>query len=328
MEQPSHGDTRQTGETPSFALLTPAHNEGEHLPELVESIVAQERRPDCWVIVNDASTDNTSEVAHQAAATHDFIHVLDRTRDGGRRIGYKAEAVNAGYEMALSKCPGMGFVASTDADLVFPTNTFSFLLDRFAERPRLGVAGGKYSEMVNGRMREGRRSPTHVPGALQVFRREVFDAIGGYQLLTHGAIDVVSTANARMLGWETRSFDEIHFFHRRQMGTSGDLKPVVALYRQGVRDYSVGTSAWFEMAKCIRRTFVSPPVIGTLSRLAGYTVARLKRVPTNVPPDVARFIRAEQLERLSPSRLWSSNGAAETKDQTFAADLPVVEEKA
>jgi hypothetical protein len=311
----------RTGDSPKLVVVTPAHNEAAHLPDLIQSIVAQDHRPACWVIVNDASDDATSELAHEAARSHDFIRVLDRTRQGGHSLSAKAEAVNAGYAAAVSEVPDAEFFASTDADMEFPPHTFSALLKRLADNPRLGVAGGVYYHMVKGRMQAGRGSPTHVSGSLQMFRRPVFDAIGGYQPLLYGAIDVISTASARLRGWETRAFDDLRFVHRRRTGTGDESSMIKVNYDDGVRDYSIGSSFLFVAAKCVRRLGDDPKILGSLARLAGFVVSVVTRRHSNVDPEVKAFIRAEQLDRLPLVRLLRRR-----HDSEPAVDVELIDE--
>ena len=61
----------------------------------------------------------------------------------------------------------------------------------------LGVTGGMYHEVENGRsLLAGRAYGDHVPGPAQVFRREVFDQVEGYQPWEFGGDDVVSVTRA------------------------------------------------------------------------------------------------------------------------------------
>ena len=52
----------------SYALVTPARDEAEHLPRLARSVAAQTVPPDVWVIVDDESADGTRAVAQRLGA--------------------------------------------------------------------------------------------------------------------------------------------------------------------------------------------------------------------------------------------------------------------
>ena len=47
-------------------IITPAFNEEKHLQLLINSVVKQSVVPDEWIIVDDRSTDATSNVIQQA----------------------------------------------------------------------------------------------------------------------------------------------------------------------------------------------------------------------------------------------------------------------
>ena len=297
------GTAGGSGSAHRLIAVTPAHNEADHLPTLFAAMVAQTTRPDRWVVVDDGSQDETGPLAERLAAPHDFITVLRRPRPSGRQLTSKAHSVAAGYTAAIEACPDATLVASLDADVELPPHAFTHLLDRFDDDPGLGVAGGVYQEEVDGRTRIGRVRPTHVPGPLQVFRREVFDAIDGYQPLPDGGLDVVSTAKARMLGWRTIAFPELVYIHHRRMGTGGGRRPLSAHFHGGIRDRSLGATLPFMVVKSLRRLTDRPLVLGSMARLAGFLYASVTRRPSAVPAEVASFMRAEHRRRILPDRL-------------------------
>lgn len=285
---------------PTLVAVTPAHNEASHIAALIESVLAQTVRPAVWVIVDDASVDETGSIIDEYSKAHSFIRVVHRERSSSRKLSSKADAVNHAYEIAKEHGGEFGFVVSIDADVQLPANALAFLLDKFDADPRLGVAGGLYEHPIDGRMQVNRTGPVHVPGPLQMFRREVFEAIDGYRPLPYGGLDTVSTAHARMLGWRTTAFDDLKISHRRRVGTGGGRHPIAVEFDLGVRDYSLGTGLLFEIAKCARRLGDKPRVVGAVVRLAGYLSFAIRRRPRSLPDDLAKFIRREQYKRMAP----------------------------
>ena len=96
---------------------------------------------------------------------------------------------------------------------------FDFLLKKFAQDPKLGVAGTPFREgTVQYDYRFSRKE--HVSGACQLFRRECFESIGGYVPLKAGAIDLTAVVTARMKGWKTETFTDKFCVHHRRMGTA------------------------------------------------------------------------------------------------------------
>src|ERR1700722_2986886 len=202
---------------PNYVLITPARNEADYIELTLRSVVAQTLHPVKWVIVNDGSTDATEAIVRKYAAENPWIELIQMPERKERNFGGKAIAVNAGRE----RTAGLQFevIGNLDADVSFEPNYFEFLMEKFAENPRLGVAGTAFSE--------GNQSYNyefvgieHVSGMCQMFRRECFEEIGGYQAIKSGGIDVIAVLSARAKGWETRTFVEKQLVHHRGQGSA------------------------------------------------------------------------------------------------------------
>ncbi len=186
-----------------YAMVTPARNEAENIERLLQAMEAQTVRPAKWVIVSDGSTDGTDDIVKKHAAEHKWIELERRPERAERHFAAKVEAFNAGY--ARLKGVDYDLVGSMDADISFDPDFFAYLLGKFAENPKLGLGGAPFKE--EGLEYDFRFSSVeHVSGALQVFRRECFEQIGGYVPVKGGGIDVIAVWSARAQGWETRTF--------------------------------------------------------------------------------------------------------------------------
>lgn len=64
-----------------YIVVTPCRNEEKNIPNLVQSITAQTIRPVLWVIVDDGSTDRTSEIVKIRDITN--LHVTKDIRNEG-----------------------------------------------------------------------------------------------------------------------------------------------------------------------------------------------------------------------------------------------------
>ncbi|MEQ8842808.1 MAG: glycosyltransferase [Acidimicrobiales bacterium] len=282
---------------PPVIMITPAHNEADHIGALVASVAAQTLQPEVWFVVDDASTDTTTETARTAAAACgiDQFVLVRREREDGRSFGAKARAVAAGWDVAREH-PG-DIVAIVDADVVLPDDYLETVAARFAADPTLGVTGGVYAHPVGSRVLLEVPPIHHVPGPTQTFRREVWEAIGGYRTLPNGGIDTAANIDARRAGWSTRCIPELVVQHSRRMGTGGGVRPVVAEFRKGRQDHDLANHPLFELGKLARRTVKPPYVVGALARLMGYGWAGLRR-QRPVSDAFAAFVRAEQSARI------------------------------
>ena len=301
--------------------ITPCHNDGWALDGLASALTGQRLQPLDWMIVDDASTDDTPTAVDRIRNTVPFASTLRRDRPPGRRIGEKAHAVNAGYELMRGRRE-YDAVAVLDADVLIPDDYFEQVASALASTPELGVCGGVYVEPGAPRQRTGRAAGAHVPGPAQVFRRIVFDAVGGYSPLPFGGDDVESVTRARLLGWQTAALRSVSYSHRRRMGTGGHGSPLRADFNLGRQDHDLGTLPLFEVVKLLRHTTRRPFVLAGVARLAGFVEASVRRRPRSVDDDYVSFARREQRERLAapirrtagvvrtmPTRLLGPTGA-------------------
>jgi biofilm PGA synthesis N-glycosyltransferase PgaC len=284
----------KTSAKAAYVIVTPARNEAAFLEQTIQSVVAQNLRPVRWVIVSDGSTDGTDEIAGRYAARHDWIELVRMPERRERHFAGKVHAFNAGYERV--KPLPYDFICSLDADITFEPEYFEFLLARFAENPRLGVAGTPFYEA--GKAYDYRfTSDEHVSGACQLFRRECFESIGGYVPLKAGGIDLAAVLTARMKGWQTKSFTQKRCEHHRTMGTANH-RSLMIHFKGGYHDYLMGGHPVWQAFRSVYQMSRRPVVVGGSVLLAGYVWAAVKRAPKILPHDLVKFRRKEQMRRL------------------------------
>lgn len=278
-----------------YVLITAARNEEDYIEKTIRSVIAQTILPAKWVIVSDGSTDHTDEIVKQYADTHDFILLLRKPADSKRNFGSKAMALKLAYEQLTNIA--YDFVGNLDADVSFDPSYYEGVLRKFDENERLGLAGGIRFDLVDGRFRKVHCARNSVGGPFQLFRRQCYEAIGGYRPLRSGGIDGVAEVMARIRGWEVESFPEFKVYHYRWTGTasSGIVK---ARFKLGAQNHSIGYHPLFQIMRCASRLFHYPPVIGSFSELAGYFWTSLKRYEREVPDDFVQYLRSEQVARL------------------------------
>jgi poly-beta-1,6-N-acetyl-D-glucosamine synthase len=278
--------------------ITPCHNDGWAIEGLAAALRRQTVPVLDWVIVDDASTDDSAATLSRVRDAVAFASVLRRDRPPGRRIGEKAHAVNAGYDFMRAR-GGYDAVAILDADVLIPDDYFERVAAALAGHPDLGVCGGVYLEPGATPSQAGRAAGAHVPGPAQVFRREVFEAVGGYSPLPFGGDDVESVTRARLLGWRTAALRSVTYSHRRRMGTGGHGSAIRADFNLGRQDHDLGTWAPFEVVKLVRHMTRRPLLLAGAARAAGFVDAAIRRRPRSVDDDYIAFVRMEQRDRLT-----------------------------
>lgn len=282
----------------AYVLITPVHNEEQLLPQLMEAVASQTILPKRWIIVDDGSTDATPDILKQYDGKYDFVvHVrLDRLAVESyysRRAFVVLEGIKAVEKEAFD------FLGVLDGDITMEPTYYEDVLREFDRDPKLGLASGVYLDRIDGRLREVLIDPGHVPGGLTLFRRECYDAIGGYIPQKYGGEDSCAEIMARHRGWKTHSFRQYRVVHHRPVGTGQGGSILKARFRQGLTEYGVATHPLFMLAKTCRRAVLERPyIVGSMARLAGFVYGYLKRETRRMPADVVDYVRQEQMRRL------------------------------
>jgi glycosyltransferase involved in cell wall biosynthesis len=288
------GEKAGAGNRTGYAIITPARNEAAFIEGTITSVINQIARPAKWIIVSDGSTDGTDDIVGRYAAQHDWIELIRMPERRDRHFAAKVSAFNAGVDRLRDV--EYGVIAALDADISFDADYFAFLLDKLAANPKLGLVGTPFAE--NGVTYDYRfASVEHVSGACQVFRRECFEAIGGYVPMKGGGIDLMAVLSARMKGWEVRTFPERICHHHRKQG-SATKNGLAVILNDGRKDYLLGADPIWQICRAINRLRSRPYVIGGLTLLGGYTWAAMLRTPKTAPKEIVAFRRHDQRTRL------------------------------
>jgi glycosyltransferase involved in cell wall biosynthesis len=293
---------------PTYVLITPARNEARYIESTLKSMVGQTFRPLKWIIVSDGSTDGTEDIVRKYTTDNPWIELLRMPERAERHFAGKAHAFNAGYARAKDLNPDV--IGNLDGDVSIEPEHFQYLLGKFAENPEIGVGGSPF--------REGSRQYDYlfsnienVWGGCQLFRRECFEAIGGYTPVKGGGIDHIAVVSARMKGWKTRTFTDKVCIHHRAMNTAGQgvLK---ARFKLGAKDYSFGNHPLWELFRTFYQMRNPPFVLGGVALGAGYFWSMVRRANISVPSDVVAFTHREQLQRLRKFVTRSRSASAAT----------------
>lgn len=276
-----------------YVIVTPVRNEEVYLRFTIESVTRQSVLPVEWVIVDDGSTDGTPEIIEGYSQRYPWIRAVYRKDRGFRKPGGGVvEAFNEGY--AALGCRDWDFIVKLDGDLSFEADYFEKCFAHFEREPRLGVGGGAIFHIQDREMvMEG--GPTfHVRGATKIYRRAVWEGMGGFWPAP--GWDTIDEVKANMLGWTTRSFLELPVIHHRFTGAAdGRWRNLV---KNGRSDYICGYHPLFMLAKCIYRFHRKPYIIGSVGLLYGFLRGYLKRIPQVNDPAMIRYLRRQQLGRL------------------------------
>lgn len=190
------------------SVLIPAFNEARVIESSIRRVLASQEVQIEVIVVDDGSTDGTSDIVRAAFAGEPRVRLLTLANGG------KARALNEAMAMARGDV-----VVALDADTQFETTTIARLSRWFADA-RVGAVAGNAKvgnrvnlvtrwqsvEYVTAQNLERRaltrfEAITVVPGAVGAWRRAALDAVGGYPTDTL-AEDQDLTIAIQRAGWQ------------------------------------------------------------------------------------------------------------------------------
>ena len=261
-------------------IISAVRNEANHIEAVVEAMGAQARPPDAWIVVDDRSTDGTHELLNRAASRIPFMRVVTAPEiplpEDADRLLHASEARAFNHGLRFGSDLDFTHVGKLDGDIELPPDYYERLLGKFRDDPVLGIAGGVLVERSAGAWKvRGSSHLQHVRGALKLYSRACFDAIGGVrEMLGWDCIDEVL---ARMHGYRTRSFPDVVARHHRAAGSAqGRLRGHVRL---GRCMYIEGYPPVWISARSAKVAMSRPYVVSGLAYFAGYVDAAVRRVP-------------------------------------------------
>jgi len=182
-------------ELPGVSVLIPAHNEEVVLEHTLKAMTALDYPADHYeiIVINDASTDRTGEIAARWAARFPNLRVLDIA--AADRAGGKAAALNRGVQ-----CCTHDNIAVYDADNTPEPDALRHLAMQLEANPKLGAVIGTFrtvnrkrnllTRMINIEglsfqwiVQAGRWMLMRVcslPGTNLIIRRALLQSLGGW----------------------------------------------------------------------------------------------------------------------------------------------------
>ncbi len=218
-----------------FLIIIPAHNEENNIFPFLESLKNQSFQNFVCVVVNDGSTDRTSEIINDFKVQDSRFKVLNLEKSEHEPGAKVVRTFNKGLESVDWK--GFDVICKYDADIVFPQNYLEKINKVFETNPKAGIVSGlvyiknykqnpeiknlrnpnenwaDFSNKNHDWVFENLSSKNHVRGPIKAYRKECFEDINGLRaVLGWDNLDILL---AKKNNWEVVTVKELWVKHLR-----------------------------------------------------------------------------------------------------------------
>jgi glycosyltransferase involved in cell wall biosynthesis len=287
-------------------IVSPVRNEASHIEPVVRAVAAQTRPPDLWLVADDNSEDDTLQILRYLEGEIDFLRVvtIPPARDIGKdRLAMALEA--KAFNRALEQVEWRSFthIGKLDGDIELPPDYFERILSWMRESPDLGIAGGSLTEPLGpgGEWKQVAAPGYHVHGAMKLFTRGCFEAVGGIQ--ERLGWDVIDETYARIKGYRTARDPELVARHYRPGGSAdGRLRGQM---RHGEIAYISRYSLPWVLARAFKIGVRWDPYgLSGLAFVWGYFRSTRRRTGRVEDKEFKRFVRREHRQRVLRAMGW------------------------
>ncbi len=268
-----------------YYIVIPAHNEEKFISLTLQSIAEQTLLPVKVVVVDDNSTDKTSEIVHSFSQKYPFISLLKKNSDAIHLPGSKViQAFQFGYD---SLDENYDMIVKLDADLILPDHYFETIANIFNTDETVGMAGGfAYIEENGEWVLENLTNKDHIRGAFKAYRKKCFDQIGG--LKPAMGWDTVDELLCKFYNWKIVTDEKLIVKHLKPTGAKYNK---AARYKQGEAFYSLGYGFFITVIASAKLAFMKKKPFLFFDYVNGFFKAKSSKKPLLVTPEQAQFIR-------------------------------------
>lgn len=185
------------------------HNEAAQIDGLVQSVTASHWKPDLWLIVDDASTDETPRKLAEYQRQFPFIRMHRLPRQDEYMGFHISKVFQEGIAAAGDLVDRADYIGFLDADIRFGPSYWLKLKNYLDSHPRTGIVSGVLcSKNTQGEWQvEPFQRIDNPRGGLRLVKKECFVTIGGVPYSR--AWDPVMNVKARTSGWKVSVLPDV-----------------------------------------------------------------------------------------------------------------------
>lgn len=273
-------------------IVIPAHNEENHISKTLASLVSQSLAATNIVVVNDHSTDSTTEIVTEFTKQYSTIKLVNIHSSNTHLPGSKViNAFNKGLETLDDH---YDIICKFDADLIFPSDYLEKIVSHFNASPKTGMVGGFcYIEKNKQWVLENLTDKDHIRGALKAYRKECFETIKG--LKPNMGWDTIDELVAQFNNWEIKTDTSLHVKHLKPTGKTYTKE---ARYKQGEAFYTMRYGFFITLIASLKLAILKKKPLLFYDYMVGFFKAKQLKTTFLVSKKEGNFIRKLRIQKM------------------------------
>ncbi len=268
-----------------YYIVIPAHNEASFIKKTLQSIVSQTQLPQKVVVVDDNSTDATSQIIQGFVNKYSFISLVQTTSSTQHLPGSKViQAFYKGYETLNDD---YDVILKLDADIILPNHYLKTLTQHFNSDEKIGMVGGFAYIEKNGKwVLENLTNKDHIRGAFKAYRKQCFYDIGKLKIAM--GWDTVDELLAQYHNWKIKTDETLQLKHLKPTGKTYNK---AARYKQGEAFYKLRYGFVLTTIASLKLAILKKKPLLFFDYIKGYFKAKKNKTPYLVTIKEGTFIR-------------------------------------
>lgn len=248
-----------------------ARNEEQYIKNTLKSVIEQTYSPYRIICVDDASTDNTTNIIKSFG----YIELVKSTKQHESYLGKKelASIINLGLE-ELKKDNVIDFVVILGADTILPNDYFLNLIDRMEKNENIVITSGVIDDEFS-----------EVPrGSGRMVRNDFWRKIGSLYPVNYG-FEAYLVLKAESMGHTAKIYKDIVISTQRKTGSKYSPK-LYHYYGMGMK--SLGYTLGYAIGRSLLLMLKRPS--GGLNLILGY----FSRNIALYEPELRKYVKNSQ----------------------------------
>ncbi len=250
-----------------YVIVIPAKDEEKNIADTLQSVVDQTLKPEVCLVVDDNSSDQTSNIVNDYSKRYSFIKYFKNIspKDTYSLGGHVVEVFNIGVQHLKGQGVDFEYAIKMDADITF-VGTYIQSISEKNTNGELGIFSGTPYYMHNGKKIIDYSPLWHAHGQFKIYSMKCLEDIGGIPLSL--GWDTADNIKAMAKGWKTQAYRDVFYKMHRKVGGKSSLKK--GRINHGIGAYVLGYNIFYFFIKVLHDLIRPPFFAGSVYMVYGY----------------------------------------------------------